>query len=132
MGACPLAYTSPNAPAVVDVLGTWLLSILDGQWRYAHVTGLRGDAVAPGILGMKKILSDESLRRALSALAPNPPRRCTEAERAQRAAQLAKSTDWMDTALAESVDEALNTPWILDCDTTVKPLYSMGIKPALR
>ena len=45
---CPLAYTSPNAPEVVDVLGTWLLSILDGQWRYAHVTGLRGDAVAPG------------------------------------------------------------------------------------
>lgn len=29
----------------------------------------------------------------------------------------------MDTALAESVGEALNTPWILDCDTTVKPLY---------
>jgi hypothetical protein len=32
-----MAYTSPNAPAVVDVLGTWLLSILDGQRRYAHV-----------------------------------------------------------------------------------------------
>ncbi len=29
----------------------------------------------------------------------------------------------MDTALAESLNEALNTPWILDCDTTVKPLY---------
>jgi hypothetical protein len=28
---CPLPYTSPNAPAVVDLLGTWLLSILDGQ-----------------------------------------------------------------------------------------------------
>ncbi len=26
-----MAYTSPNAPEVVDVLGTWLLSILDGQ-----------------------------------------------------------------------------------------------------
>jgi hypothetical protein len=120
---CPLAYTSPNAPAVVDVLGTWLLSILDGQWRYAHVTGLRGDAVAPEILGMNKILSDESLRRALSALAPNQPRRCTEAERTRRAAQLAKSTAWMDSALTESVGEALKTPWILDCDTTVKPLY---------
>ena len=35
---CPMAYTSPNAPDVVDVLGTWLLSILDGQRRYAHVT----------------------------------------------------------------------------------------------
>ena len=120
---CPLGYTSPNAPAVVDVRGTWLLSILDGQWRYAHVTGLRGDAVAPEILGMNKILSDESLRRALSVLAPHTLPRCTEAERARRAAQLAKSTAWMDTVLTESVGEALKTPWILDCDTTVKPLY---------
>lgn len=120
---CPLAYTSPNAPAVVDVLGTWLLSILDGQWRYAHVTGLRGDAVAPEILGMAKIMSDESLRRALAQLAPNQPTHCTDVERAQRAAQVAKSTAWMDTALAESVGEALETPWILDCDTSVKPLF---------
>jgi hypothetical protein len=29
--SCPLEYTSPNAPQVCDVLGTWLLSILDGQ-----------------------------------------------------------------------------------------------------
>ena len=39
--SCPLCYTSPNAPHARDVLGTWLLSILDGQRRYAHVTGLR-------------------------------------------------------------------------------------------
>ena len=64
---CPIDYTSPNAPKVVDVLGTWLLSILDGQRRYAHVAGLRGDEVAPRILGMNKIISDESLRRALGA-----------------------------------------------------------------
>jgi len=120
---CPLPYTSPNAPTVTDVLGTWLLSILDGQWRYAHITGLRGDAVAPAILDMKRILSDESLRRALSALAPNQPRRCPDVERARRTAQLAGSTAWMDAALAESVEEALGTAWILDCDTTVKPLY---------
>jgi Transposase DDE domain group 1 len=120
---CPMAYTSPNAPAVVDVLGTWLLSILDGQRRYAHVTGLRGDEVAPRILGMNKIISDESLRRALAHLAPNQPKRCREEERAIRAAQLKRSTAWMDAALAESVQEALNTPWILDCDTTVKVLY---------
>jgi hypothetical protein len=127
VAGCPLAYTSPNAPEAVDVLGTWLLSILDGQWRYAHVTGLRGDAVAPEMLGMAKILSDESLRRALAHLAPHPPAWCTEGERAQRAAPLATSTAWMDTALAESVGEALNTPWILDCDTTVKPLYGRQV-----
>jgi hypothetical protein len=121
--SCPMAYTSPNAPAVEDVLGTWLLSILDGQRRYAHVTALRGDEVAPQILGMNKIISDESLRRALAHLAPNQPQRGREEERIRRAAQLKRSTVWMDTALTESVQEALNTPWILDCDTTIKVLY---------
>ena len=123
MDGCPMGYTSPNAPAVVDVLGTWLLSILDGQRRYAHVTGLRGDEVAPQILGMNKIVSDESLRRALAHLAPDQSKRCGEQERAARAAQLAKSTAWMDTALDESTREALRTAWILDIDTTVKLLF---------
>lgn len=89
---CPMSYSSPNAPEVRDVLGTWLLSILDGQKRYAHVACLRGDAVAPEILDMSKIISDESLRRALAHLAPSVGKRCTEAERAKREAQLAKST----------------------------------------
>ncbi len=110
MEGCPMSYTSPNAPAVVDVLGTWLLSILDGQRRYAHVAGLRGDEVAPQILGMNKIVSDESLRRALAHLAPNQPKRF-------------KSTAWMDAALDESTREALSTDWILDADTTVKLLF---------
>lgn len=119
---CPMAYTSPNAPEVRDVLGTWMLSILDGQRRYAHVTGLRGDAVAPEILGMTKIVSDESLRRGLAHLAPTL-KRCPEEQRAIREAQLAKSTDWMSDALAQSTREALCTDWILDADTTIKLLY---------
>ena len=53
--SCPLSYTSPNAPKLVDVLGTWMLSILDGHWRYAHVGALRGDGVAPSILGMRPL-----------------------------------------------------------------------------
>jgi hypothetical protein len=97
-----------------------LLSILDGQWRYAHVTGLRGDEVAPQILNMNKIISDESLRRALAHLAPTPSKGRTEDEQAARAAQLARSTAWMDRALAESVHEALGVPWILDIDSSVK------------
>jgi len=120
---CPLTYASPNAPAIVDVLGTWLLSILDGQRRYAHICGLRGDEVAPQILGMSKIVSDESLRRALGALAPCTPKRCDEVQRTACAVQLSKSTLWMDSALNESTREALSTPWILDVDTTVKLLY---------
>ena len=56
--SCPLEYTSPNAPEVRDVLGTWLLSILDGHRRYAHINGLRADAAAPQILAMTRIISD--------------------------------------------------------------------------
>lgn len=120
---CPISYTSGNAPEVVDVLGTWLVSILDGQRRYAHVAGLRGDAVAPQILGMTQIISDESLRRALKHLAPSIGKRCPEDERIRREAQLAKSSQWMDAALKDSIREALSTGWILDCDTTIKLLY---------
>lgn len=123
VASCPMSYTSGNAPEVVDVLGTWLLSILDGQRRYAHVAGLRGDAVAPQILGMTQIIGDESLRRALKHLAPSIGRRCPEDECIRREVQLAKSTEWMDLALKDSIREALSTGWILDCDTTIKPLY---------
>lgn len=121
--SCPMFYTSPNAPTVRDVLGTWLLSILDGQRRYAHVAGLRGDAVAPEILGMSKIISDESLRRALAHLAPTVGKRCPEDQRVSREAQLARSTAWMDLALAKSTRDSLSVDWILDCDVTVKLLY---------
>ena len=54
--SCPLNYTSPNAPAKSDVLGTWLLGILAGHNRYSHITGLRGDMVSPQILGINKII----------------------------------------------------------------------------
>ena len=54
---CPLNYTSPNAPEIGDVLGTWLLSILSGHRRYAHVTAIRCDGVNPDLLGMNRIIS---------------------------------------------------------------------------
>ncbi|MDO8772111.1 MAG: hypothetical protein Q7K57_26075 [Burkholderiaceae bacterium] len=44
--SCPLSYASPNAPGMRDVLGMWLLAILAGRKRYAHITGLRGDALS--------------------------------------------------------------------------------------
>lgn len=65
---CPLQYTSPNAPRKRDVLGTILLSVLAGHWRYAHISALRGDGVNPGLLGMTKVVSEDSVRRALSAM----------------------------------------------------------------
>ena len=66
---CPLRYTSPNAPRKRDVLGgSILLSVLAGRWRYAHISALRGDGVNPGLLGMTKVASEDSVRRALLAM----------------------------------------------------------------
>ena len=121
--SCPLSYTSPNAPELMDVLGTWMLSILDGHCRYAHVGALRGDGVTPSILGMTKLIGDDSLRRALSAIAPAPDKKHTAEQRAAQQAQLARAVSWMQDQLRHSIAQATATPWILDCDTTIKPLY---------
>ncbi|MGH9567947.1 MAG: transposase, partial [Candidatus Angelobacter sp.] len=102
---CPLVYSSPNAPSKADVLGTWMLSALSGHKRYAHVTAIRCDGVNPGLLGMDKVISEDALRNAI--------RRIPEAE----------GTAWLDQHLACSVTALLDVPWILDTDTTVKPLY---------
>jgi hypothetical protein len=66
VAACPLHYTSPNAPKKRDVLGTMVLSILAGHWRYAHITAVRGDGVNPGLLGMDRVVSEDAVRRAPS------------------------------------------------------------------
>jgi hypothetical protein len=54
VAGCPLAYASPNAPKVRDVLDTVLLAVLAGHRRYAHITGLRANGVNPALLGMGK------------------------------------------------------------------------------
>ncbi len=61
VAACPLDYRSPNAPAVRDVLGALLLSLLAGHRRYAHISSIRGDGVNPELLGMSKVVSEDSV-----------------------------------------------------------------------
>jgi hypothetical protein len=65
---CPLEYRSGNAPDKRDVLGTLMMGMLAGQRRYAHITALRGDAVAAQALGMNKVVSEDALRRALERI----------------------------------------------------------------
>ena len=120
---CPLVYTSGNAPDVRDVLGTWVLAILDGQHRYAHVARFRGDGVAPAILGMNRVVGDESLRRGLKVIAPAPDKNHSEEQREQQQRQLKQAEDWMEQSLFDSVKHALGVDWILDCDATIKLLY---------
>ena len=118
VSSCPLAYRSGNAPDKRDVLGTWMLGLLAGHRRYSHITALRGDLVAAQALGMNKIVSEDALRRALERM------------------DEASSTAWMRPALQHSVREALDKPWVLDIDATIKPVYGrqegaeLGYNPA--
>ena len=102
---CPLAYTSPNAPKVRDVIGTWALSALAGHKRYAHVTALRSDQVLPELLGMTKMVSEDSLRRALAAMPEQA------------------GLDWLQAHIDQCTLPLLDERYIVDIDTTVKPLY---------
>jgi hypothetical protein len=103
---CPLSYSSPNAPEIRDVLGTLVLSILAGHKRYAYITTIRGDQVNPELLGMTGVLSEDSVRRALSHMNED------------------QAVAWLDGHLANSTRPVLSlAPWILDTDNTVKPLY---------
>src|SRR5882724_1748060 len=42
---CPLHYSSGNAPDKRNVLGTLVLSVLAGHWRYAHINAIRGNGI---------------------------------------------------------------------------------------
>jgi len=102
---CPLRWESPNAPRKRDVLGTALLSILSGHQRYAHINGLRGEGVNPALLGMSKVVSEDSVRRGLSKM------------------DEADGVAWLQRHLERVYAPLLSEPWILDADVTVKPLY---------
>lgn len=102
---CPLEYTSNNAPSKIDVLGSFFLSVLSGHTRYAHMKMLANDRVNRQLLGMNKIVSDDSARRALKKIEED------------------EGIAWMQRHLYSSCEPLLRMPWILDVDTTIKPIY---------
>jgi len=102
---CPLHYSSPNAPAKQDILGTVMLAVLAGHKRYAHITTIRSDSVLPQLLGMKRVRSEDAVRRAF-----------------QQGEEEAW-TAWTRKHLRATYEPLLSEPWILDMDATVKPLY---------
>ncbi len=115
---CPLSYSSPNAPAKREVLATLLLSVLAGQRRYAHSDALRADTLTPTLLGVNKLVSEDSARRAFKDVDE------ADCER------------WLGRHLKHSYEALLEEHWILDVDATVKPLCGkqegalLGYNPA--
>ena len=92
---CPLTFSSPNAPSKRDLLGTVLLSVLSGHYRYAHITTLRCDAVNPRLLGMRKVVSEDAVRRGLAKI------------------DEAAGLTWLQRHLDYCVWPLLSEPWVL-------------------
>ena len=101
----PVEFVSPNAPRKRDILGTMLLSVLSGYNRYSHITALRADGVNPDLLGMTKVVSEDSMRRTMLSVVEE------------------RGMDWLHKHLRRCYTPLLTEAWILDVDTTVKVLY---------
>lgn len=93
VAGCPLQLTSPNAPSKRDVLGTMMLSVLAGHWRYAHITALRGEGVNAPLLGMRRVVSEDAVRRALGKIPAEA------------------GVGWLREQLAYCTDPLLSEPW---------------------
>ena len=113
----PLCYHSNRAHAPRDVLGTLLLGILSGHYRYAHLAALRGDDIAPRLLGLNVIVSEDCVRRALRRIDPSQGR------------------NWLCRHLDLACHGFMDTKWVLDIDVTIKSIYgrqegaSVGYNP---
>ncbi len=103
--SCPLKYVGNRGSGARHVMGTVLLSVLNGHWRYTHINAVRGDGINPKLLGMEGTVSEDAVRMAMKRI------------------EEAKGLAWLQGELLECVAPALELPWILDIDTTVKPLY---------
>jgi hypothetical protein len=92
---CPLQYKSANAPPKQDILGTVMLSVLAGHKRYAHITTVGSDSVLPQLLSMKRVRSEDAVRRAFQNGEEEP------------------YTVWTRQHLAAPYEPLLSEPWIL-------------------
>ena len=80
--------------------GIILMSILADHSRYAHITGLMGDGVNFRLLGITKVVSDDSARKAL--------RKIDEEE----------GVHWLQNQMAYYYSPLFSQSWILDAEPT--------------
>ena len=101
----PLSYKSNNAPDKKDILGTLLLSVLSGHKRYTHMNEISGDEVSAEILDLNKVCSEDSTRRGVKRMDEND------------------ALNWLNHHLKKSWEPMTAYDWILDIDSTVKPVF---------
>ena len=92
---CPLTYTGNRGSGAAKVMGTVLLSVLSGHWRYAHINGVRGDGINPGLLGIGGTVSEDAVRLAMGRIEEK------------------QGLDWLSEQIVGSIAPVLGLPWIL-------------------
>ncbi len=91
---CPLRYTGNRGSGALNIMGTIMLSVLAGHWRYAHINGLRGDGTNPGLLGMDGVVSEDAVRLAMYRIPETA------------------GLDWLSSQILSCISPALGLPWI--------------------
>jgi len=81
------------------------LGILAGHYRYAHLAALRGDDIGPRLPGLRTIVSEDCVRRALRRIGPQEGR------------------DWLGRHLDQTRHSFLDTTWVFDIGVTNKAIY---------
>lgn len=101
----PFEYNSNNSPGVRNVVGTMITAIITGKKRYDHINHMRNDTASATLLGLERIVSDESVRRAL------------------KKADEEKLDEWLTNHEREVFITLLQFPYIVDWDNSVKTIY---------
>ena len=101
----PIDHRSNNSSSRREIVCTVVLAILYGKNRYVQINALRNDAAAMELLGVKRIVSEDTVRRAL------------------RDADADELDGWLSRHEHEAVDAMLRFPYIIDIDNTVKPIF---------
>ena len=101
----PVDYRSNNSSSRRDIVGTIVLAILFGKDRYVQINALRNDTASMELLGLRKIVSEDTVRRSL------------------RDADGKALDAWLSRHEHEVVDSMLRFAYVIDIDNTVKPIF---------
>lgn len=117
--ASPVKRTSPNALSVRAILHSYMLTALCEGKHFSDVNRLRYDPAVAELLGVKRIVSDDTIRRFFSSLPRDEAR------------------DWLNSA-GSIIQNVLPSKYILDWDSTVITRYGeqedavLGYNPTKR
>jgi hypothetical protein len=106
---CPLTYVSNNAPGKRRVLGTVVAGVMNGAWRYAHLSHIQGDRLCAELLEIEGgFVSEDSVRRGL---------------RRGVGTDWAAWDQWLSETELVTVLPLLSEAYTLDLDSSVKLVY---------